>query len=840
MSYNNFKQSTVRGAFNNLNYPDNSIKASAYFQNDVSISGQLYTNNINTINLNSYNVSSLINSLSGSIYNNSINQNLYSISLSGRINDNYNIIQSNITSNYVPNLELLNYAKLYTNPLYLLDINGTMNATTIYENGTLLSSKYANITGNIATATRATNVSVTTDNNTSTSLYIPFTLSSGTNISVGLRVDPGIVYNAVTNTLTTTTFVGALTGNCSGSSGSCTGNATTSSRATNVSFSSDNTSTSLCLALTAASSSTTSAAVRLNSNLTYNALTNTLTSTNFNGIFNGNITGNLDGDSTTNYSIYPSLTTGNISIGNSLTTGDIKIGVNTQTGNIYIGSLNNNTYINGNVIYIGYDPSNYIYFNGLVSGSNINANTAITAQKITTGVNSFNDINISSISVGTTSKLFSKIIISANGEISYMYSGTGLYQSCNSGLNWVLIHTASSTINDICCSYTGQYVYYCTSATNKPQVSFNFGRTWANTGFSPGPYSQKIGCSYDGQIVVLVSGFSTPAFYFARSSSDFGTTVDSGGSGGFTDVNETINSVAVVGSVSSLTSVIIACGIPGNTDYVYYGSTMANISALSSLGLGAWSYVYTNSNNNVYLANIGNGIYKSINNGASFTQINGTAGENVYAVTASYDNSKIAYVTNSLFYYSSNGTTYEYYSMGSYNGIAISAMAKICLLLPTSTTDTIYSFNTNQNLILNNDVILPKQRLTLQSNIAYNYGSNTNIYYPYRTMMLQTVTPLTLTYPLYENYILTPTATTILNLPLLNEYTVGLKIYISKLSSQILTLTPASPNLIFAFNVYTGATSYNLVATASSCILLASYGTTTSASKFIWLIISQA
>ena len=88
-SYNNFKSTTIRGAFNNLNYPDNTIKASAYFQNDVSISGQLYVNNINCVNLNSYNVSSLINSLSGPIYNNFINQYLINNSLSGLIFNNF-------------------------------------------------------------------------------------------------------------------------------------------------------------------------------------------------------------------------------------------------------------------------------------------------------------------------------------------------------------------------------------------------------------------------------------------------------------------------------------------------------------------------------------------------------------------------------------------------------------------------------------------------------------------------------------------------------------------------------------------------------------------------------
>ena len=69
-NYNNLKSTTVRGQFQNLNYADNSILASGYFQNDVSISGQIYSNNINcvTLNLNGYNINYYLSSLSGSIY----------------------------------------------------------------------------------------------------------------------------------------------------------------------------------------------------------------------------------------------------------------------------------------------------------------------------------------------------------------------------------------------------------------------------------------------------------------------------------------------------------------------------------------------------------------------------------------------------------------------------------------------------------------------------------------------------------------------------------------------------------------------------------------------------
>ena len=106
-NYNNLKSTTVRGAFQNLDYVDKSILASAFFQRDVSISGQIYTNNINCVNINSYNINYYLSSLSGSInYHNiyiaSLSGNLnsyiksnnnYVISLSSTINNNYNYLQ---------------------------------------------------------------------------------------------------------------------------------------------------------------------------------------------------------------------------------------------------------------------------------------------------------------------------------------------------------------------------------------------------------------------------------------------------------------------------------------------------------------------------------------------------------------------------------------------------------------------------------------------------------------------------------------------------------------------------------------------------------------------------
>ena len=173
-------------------------------------------------------------------------------------------------------------------PGYLLDVNGTMNATTISENGTLLSSKYAAITGNIATATRATNVSVTADN-TTTNLCIALTTASATTASVGLRVDSNLRFNASTNALTTSTFIGNLTGNCSGSSSSCTGNAATATTAgtctgnsatattsTSIGITEDTTSIEAYIPFTLLSTTISNAFLKISSYLGYNPSTNTL------------------------------------------------------------------------------------------------------------------------------------------------------------------------------------------------------------------------------------------------------------------------------------------------------------------------------------------------------------------------------------------------------------------------------------------------------------------------------------------------------------------------------------------------------------------------------------
>tara|TARA_Y100000748_G_scaffold218814_1_gene183823 strand:+ start:4856 stop:6181 length:1326 start_codon:yes stop_codon:yes gene_type:complete len=78
-------------------------------------------------------------------------------------------------------------------------------------------------TGNAATATEATNVTVTANNSTDETVYPLF--ADGNTGTQGAETDTGLTYNPSSGLLTSTGFVGNLTGNASGSSGSCTGNA---------------------------------------------------------------------------------------------------------------------------------------------------------------------------------------------------------------------------------------------------------------------------------------------------------------------------------------------------------------------------------------------------------------------------------------------------------------------------------------------------------------------------------------------------------------------------------------------------------------------------------------
>jgi microcystin-dependent protein len=183
-------------------------------------------------------------------------------------------------------------------------VNNTLSTTSF--NGFLIGSCSGSSTscsGNSATSTLASTVTVTADN-TSTSLFIPL-VTGGTTSEI--KVDQGLSYNAVTNTLSTTngSFSGDITGSLNGTSG--------------TSYSIYN--------------SVTTGSINLGSSLTSGILTigNSLCDAASSYIY-----GAIGG---ANY-LFNNITTGSINIGLYITSGHIYLGGGAHTGIIHIGANN--------------------------------------------------------------------------------------------------------------------------------------------------------------------------------------------------------------------------------------------------------------------------------------------------------------------------------------------------------------------------------------------------------------------------------------------------------------------------------------------------------------------
>ena len=153
-------------------------------------------------------------------------------------------------------------------------------------------------TGTAATATTATNFTVSANNSTDETVYPVFV--DGATGGQGAETDTGLTYNPSTGVLTSTVFTGNLTGNVtgntSGSSGSCTGNAATATEATSVTVSANN-STDETVYPVFVDGATGTQGAETDTALTYNPSSGLLTSTSFAGNLTGNVTGNTSGSS---------------------------------------------------------------------------------------------------------------------------------------------------------------------------------------------------------------------------------------------------------------------------------------------------------------------------------------------------------------------------------------------------------------------------------------------------------------------------------------------------------------------------------------------------------------
>ena len=140
-------------------------------------------------------------------------------------------------------------------------------------------------TGNAATSTESTNVTVTANNSTDETVYPLFV--DGATGTQGAETDTGLNYNPSTGNLTSTLFTGNITGDL-------TGTASTATEATNFTVTANN-STDETVYPVFVDGATGAQGAETDTGLSYNPSTGNLTST----LFTGNVTGNLTGTAST-------------------------------------------------------------------------------------------------------------------------------------------------------------------------------------------------------------------------------------------------------------------------------------------------------------------------------------------------------------------------------------------------------------------------------------------------------------------------------------------------------------------------------------------------------------
>jgi len=733
-------------------------------------------------------------------------------------------ISNTLYTNTISSIVSTDTANLYTSTQGALNIGNVGSVTTINGQYTAVNGSILLNTSNILYAntirTYTTTDNIALYNNTTGTLTIGNTSSSsavylrGSNIVIGNTSGGQTkIYNIITNSIEPIT----TTNNCILYS-TATGN------------------------LTLGGSTTTYTNIYgQNIGIGNSGSLNTITgnTTISNTLLANTLTGVLASD---NISLYNTSTTGNISFATGITSGSINIGNPSQSGTTSI--------------YSSTSGISNLFTNSTTGSINIGSPTSTTFISNIGGKNVITNTSVSSISTSTSGLSFKNICMSGNGEIAYIFSGSNLYRTSNSGASWVLQHASGGFgIIAICCSYTGQFVYYAMGGTSPPRYSNNFGQTFTTTtGLTTQGTQHTISCSSDGSIFCIIFPVSVSSKFVPYFNTTYG--VGSTWNAGYplTSSSSSINSALIIGSLGSISNVIVATGKSSYNDYIYY-STTPTTSWTQSTITGTYPNIWTSlsysaggaSSAIIYassgLTGSSGGLYLSSNNGASFISLSSTSGS-INWVSSSYDNTIISYVSSTGFSLSTNsGLNFTSYSTTSFSYMAMSQSSKNVLLVPTSITDAIYQFNTNQNLNVNCDFIIPKQRMTLQSNTEDNYGNNTNVFYPYRTMFLglSSSNNATLTYPLYENYIMTPQGASVITLPALKEYSVGLKLTFTKIALQTLNFTTTSPDLLYDFGTATGVSTLAtpLATTITSVILMSSYNPSSTA-QFCWCIVSKS
>ena len=149
-------------------------------------------------------------------------------------------------------------------------------------------------TGNSATATLSTNVTVADESSDTTCFPLFVTAATG---DLPPKSGSNLAFNSSSGVLTATGFAGDITGNVtgntSGSAGSCTGNSATATTSTNVTVADESSDTTCFPLFTTAA--TGDLAPKSGSNLAFNSSSGVLTATGFAGDITGNVTGNASG-----------------------------------------------------------------------------------------------------------------------------------------------------------------------------------------------------------------------------------------------------------------------------------------------------------------------------------------------------------------------------------------------------------------------------------------------------------------------------------------------------------------------------------------------------------------
>jgi hypothetical protein len=290
----------------------------------------------------------------------------------------------------------------------------------------------------------------------------------------------------------------------------------------------------------------------------------------------------------------------------------------------------------------------------------------------------------------------------------------------------------------------------------------------------------------------------------------------------------------------------IASGKTGSLGYVYYSSSPTTNSWVQKLTTQSiWSSLSFKQNNILYVGNnSGGGIHVSTDSGVSYTYLASTAGLYVSCLDASKDGVNVFYCnTSGLFYSPNSGSSFTNFSTTSSVFLATSQSAKTTMIVPTSVTDTIYTFFTNPKVNFLCDMYLPKNRIILQSNLITNYGDNTDVFYPYRTQFLSVDTSnnFDLYFPMYESYVIAPLGNATCYLSEIEERHVSIKITISKLTAHALNFVCSGSNVIRDYGAHSGSstlTGTGLGSNVTSVTLMASYNNSIT-NPFCWIILTK-